>query len=304
MALLETRNLTKRFKNFVAVDHVNLQVNAGEVYGFIGPNGAGKTTVIRMLVGLIHPTEGEVYIDGHHVGKEFRQAIKQVGAIIETPYMYGYLTARQNLTRLAMLDPQIDRKRVDEVLELVRLTERADDKVKGYSLGMRQRLGIAQALLSHPKLVILDEPANGLDPQGMFELRQLIKQLASEEGIAFFISSHILHDIEQICDRVGIIQQGHLIREERVDTLLEEGEKRYIIHVNRLQEAYELLQGWDWINEVVNQGNALQVRVDENRVAELNRQLIQAGYDVVALIPTGTSLEESFLQMTGGRHVG
>lgn len=304
MALLETRNLTKRFKNFVAVDHVNLQVNAGEVYGFIGPNGAGKTTVIRMLVGLIHPTEGEVYIDGHHVGKEFRQAIKQVGAIIETPYMYGYLTARQNLTRLAMLDPQIDRKRVDEVLELVRLTERADDKVKGYSLGMRQRLGIAQALLSHPKLVILDEPANGLDPQGMFELRQLIKQLASEEGIAFFISSHILHDIEQICDRVGIIQQGHLIREERVDTLLEEGEKRYIIHVNRLQEAYELLQGWDWINEVVNQENALQVRVDENRVAELNRQLIQAGYDVVALIPTGTSLEESFLQMTGGRHVG
>ncbi len=283
---------------------MNLQVNAGEVYGFIGPNGAGKTTVIRMLVGLIHPTEGEVYIDGHHVGKEFRQAIKQVGAIIETPYMYGYLTARQNLTRLAMLDPQIDRKRVDEVLELVRLTERADDKVKGYSLGMRQRLGIAQALLSHPKLVILDEPANGLDPQGMFELRQLIKQLASEEGIAFFISSHILHDIEQICDRVGIIQQGHLIREERVDTLLEEGEKRYIIHVNRLQEAYELLQGWDWINEVVNQGNALQVRVDENRVAELNRQLIQAGYDVVALIPTGTSLEESFLQMTGGRHVG
>lgn len=185
----------------------------GDIYGFLGRNGQGKTTTIRLITGLIFPDDGDITIDGHSLGDDFKKAISNVGAIVESPSFYGYLSGYDNLKLMANIIPGIRKDRIDEVLEIVRLSSRAKDKVKTYSLGMKQRLGIANALLSSPKLIILDEPTNGLDPQGMKEIKEMIVQLASERNITFFISSHLLHEVEQICNRVGIIENGKLLSE-------------------------------------------------------------------------------------------
>lgn len=211
--LLETHNLTKSFGGRKIIDNLNLQVMKGDIYGFLGRNGQGKTTTIRLITGLIFPDSGDVIIDGHNLQNNFKKAISNIGAIVESPAFYGYLSGYDNLRLMSNLVPGIKMDRIDEVLEIVRLSHRAKDKVKTYSLGMKQRLGIANALLSNPKLIILDEPTNGLDPQGMKEIKEMIVQLASEKNITFLISSHLLHDVEQICNRVGIIHNGKLVRE-------------------------------------------------------------------------------------------
>lgn len=218
--LLETRHLTKSFRGKKIIHNLNISVMAGDVYGFLGRNGQGKTTTIRLMTGLIHPDSGDVLIDGHHLATDFKQAISRMGVIVESPSFYSYLSGYDNLMLMANLLPGL-RKRtaVQEVLDIVGLTARAQDKVKTYSLGMKQRLGIANALLGSPKLVILDEPTNGLDPQGVREIKEIVVQLASERNITFFISSHQLHEIEQICNRIGIIDQGRLVIEANIDEL-------------------------------------------------------------------------------------
>jgi len=218
--LLETSGLTKIFGSRTVVDRLNLRIGKGDIYGFLGRNGSGKTTAIRMITGLVHPDAGRVRIGGYDLKTQFKAAIAQVGAIVENPAFYAYLSASDNLRLMANLHPGVTRKRVDEALEIAGLTERAKDKVGSYSLGMKQRLGIAGALLHRPKLIILDEPTNGLDPQGMREIKELIAQLAAEQGISFLISSHLLHEIEQICTRIGIIRKGKLVAERDVGQLL------------------------------------------------------------------------------------
>ncbi|MCR2805874.1 ABC transporter ATP-binding protein [Paenibacillus soyae] len=211
--ILEVRELTKKLGSRTVVDRLNLRIEEGEIYGFLGKNGSGKTTTIRMITGLVHPDAGEVRICGYDLKSQFKAAISLVGAIVETPAFYAQLTAYDNLKLTANLLPGVTRHRVEEVLTIAGLSERTRDKVGSYSLGMKQRLGIACALLNRPKLIILDEPTNGLDPQGMKEIKELIVQLASEHGISFLISSHLLRDIEQICTMAGIIRNGKLIAE-------------------------------------------------------------------------------------------
>jgi ABC-type multidrug transport system, ATPase component len=218
--LLETHNLTKSFRGRKIVENLNLKVMRGDVYGFLGRNGQGKTTTIRMITGLIFPDSGDVMINGCHLKTDFKRAISQIGAIVESPTFYDYLSGYENLSLMANLVPGLNKSRIDEVLEIVRLTNRAKDKVKTYSLGMKQRLGIANALLNNPQLIILDEPTNGLDPQGMKEIKEMILQLSSEKNITFFISSHLLHEMQQLCNRIGIINDGKLLVEGNVKELV------------------------------------------------------------------------------------
>jgi ABC-2 type transport system ATP-binding protein len=208
--VVEVRNLTKRIRNKNIVDQISFELFPGEVFGFLGPNGAGKTTTIRMMVGLIGMSAGDVAINGQSIRSSFREAIQHVGAIIENPELYKHLTGMQNLKQFARMVEGIPQSRIDQIVQLVGLTARIHDKVKTYSLGMRQRLGIAQALLHKPAVLILDEPTNGLDPAGIREMRQLVRKLAAEEGIAVMVSSHLLAEMEQMCDRFGVVIEGRL----------------------------------------------------------------------------------------------
>mgnify|MGYP000868548631 CR=1 FL=1 len=217
--LLETRHLTKSFRGRKIVDDLNIRVMKGDVYGFLGRNGQGKTTTIRMMTGLIFPDSGDILVKGISLRKDFKRAIAHIGAIVEMPAFHDYLTGYENLALMANLAPGVTKSRIREVLDIVGLGGRARDKVKTYSLGMKQRLGIANALLHEPELIILDEPTNGLDPQGMKEIKELILQLASEKDITFFISSHLLHEMQQLCNRIGIIQNGRLLMEGDVREL-------------------------------------------------------------------------------------
>ncbi|WP_342576920.1 ATP-binding cassette domain-containing protein [Paenibacillus sp. FSL M8-0142] len=224
--LLDAKGLTKTFGSRTAVNGLNLRIKEGDIYGFLGTNGSGKTTTIRILTGLIHPDAGEVRIGGYQLKSHFKDAIALVGAIVEQPAFYTYLSAYDNLMLTANLLTGVTRRRVLEVLEIVGLSDRAKDKVGSYSLGMRQRLGIASSLLNEPKLIILDEPTNGLDPQGMKGIREMIAQLAAEQGITFLISSHLLHEVEQMCSKIGIIRHGKLVAEGDVQQLLSSGGPR------------------------------------------------------------------------------
>lgn len=222
--LLETHKLTKSFQGKTIIDRLDLNIKKGDVYGFLGRNGQGKTTTIRMLTGLIFPDSGEIVINGLDLRKNFKPAISQIGAIVENPVFYDYLSGYENLSLMINLIPGVRKEKIKEVLEIVGMTKRAKDKVSTYSLGMKQRLGIANALLNDPQLIILDEPTNGLDPQGMTEIKEMILQLSSEKEITFFISSHLLHEVGQICNRVGILNDGKLLAEGNVDELINDRE--------------------------------------------------------------------------------
>jgi len=217
--VVQFHHATKKVGRRTLVSDLTFEIPAGEVFGFLGPNGAGKTTTIRMMVGLVKISEGDIFIKGCSISRQFKQAIRHVGAIVENPDLYKYLTGWQNLKHYARMASGIAKSRIEEVVELVGLKDRIHDRVGTYSLGMRQRLGIAQALLHRPSLLVLDEPTNGLDPQGMKEIKELILQLASEKDITFFISSHLLHEMQQLCNRIGIIQNGRLLMEGDVREL-------------------------------------------------------------------------------------
>lgn len=301
MDVLELRGVSKRLGRRMVVQDLDMTVREGEVYGFLGPNGAGKTTTIRMIVGLIRPTSGIIRICGHDIERNPVGALKHVGTIVENPEMYSYLTGRQNLIHYARLAGVRDiERRVAAVAERVGLAQRIDEKVKRYSLGMRQRLGVAQALLADPKLLVLDEPTNGLDPAGMREFRELIRRLASE-GMAVFISSHLLAEVEQMCDRVAVIRDGRVITEADVADL-RAGAGQVQIRVSDPATARATLLAAGWKAE--DGGDRLRLMAkDDEAVAEAVRALVEAGLDVYEVTRAG-GLEQSFLALTGAAQTG
>ena len=295
--ILETKNLTKSFGLRKAVDGLNLEIPDGSVYGFLGPNGSGKSTTIRMMTGLISPDEGEVYIQGNSVQKMGNKALSRVGALIERADFHKHLSGKTNLEMLGRLDGT-DMSRVQYVLGRTGLRYRGKDKVKTYSQGMKQRLGIAQALLSNPRLLILDEPTNGLDPQGMKEVRDLVRELSSE-GITIFISSHLLDEVQKICSHVAMISKGELKTAGPIEDLLKDSDLLMTeIHVNPLAPAIELLSNQDWIHQCEENNGILSVGISHDKMSDLVQLLVQNDLQVSAVIPR-TSLEDVFLSKVG-----
>ncbi len=312
--VVQIRRLTKTIRGKTIVNRLDLEVRSGEIFGLLGPNGAGKTTTIRMIVGLIGMSGGEVLIDGISIKRQFEDAMKRVGAIVENPEMYKYLSGYHNLLHFARMHEGVTKARIDEVAELVGLKERIRDKVRTYSLGMRQRLGVAQALLHRPKVLILDEPTNGLDPAGIRELRDYLRRLARTEGLAIIVSSHLLSEMELMCDRVAIIRQGELIavrpvRELAADTV--HAVRRVVFEVNEPASA-QLLLASSWPEAGFRQADpesgegaesAIEGKLDKRAIPAVVRTLVQAGIEVFGVRSSGRTLEEQFLALTGGeRH--
>ncbi len=294
---LETIGISKSYRSHCVVDNLNISVHEGDIYGFLGPNGAGKSTTIRMITGLVRPDSGTVNLLGSNVQHLKHKALVEVGALVESPAFYKYLSARENINILTRLSGGCSQDRINEVLNITGLLSRADDNVKTYSQGMRQRLGIAQALLPNPKLVILDEPTNGLDPQGMKDIRDLILHLAKDMKITVVLSSHLLHEVEQICSRVGIINNGKLVAEGYVQDLLSNKINLVNIKVSNVHLAIELINKMDDIEIISFNSNYLTIKLTEDRIADLNRQLVMAGINVTAIIAQNASLEDLFLEM-------
>ena len=239
--IVKLRNVTKTIKGRTIIDSISFEVHKGEVFGFLGPNGAGKTTTIRMIVGLISLTEGDIEIAGKSIKKDFEQAVKHVGAIVENPEMYKFLSGYQNLIHYARMTKGITKKKISEVVDLVGLTDRINDKVKTYSLGMRQRLGLAQCLLHDPDVLILDEPTNGLDPAGMREIRDHLRMLAKEKNMAVIVSSHLLSEMEMMCDRIAIIQDGKLVDVQQIHDFVQGSEKVFAFELDDQEKALHLM---------------------------------------------------------------
>jgi ABC-2 type transport system ATP-binding protein len=293
---IEARGLVKRYGDIVAVDHVDLTVERGDVFGYLGPNGAGKTTSLRMLLGLIRPTEGVARLFGRDPMIDGARALDGVAGFVEGPRFYPYLSGRRNLRLLGDLDGGVPATRIDEVLDVVELRDRSRDRVGGYSHGMRQRLGIAGALLRQPQLLLLDEPATGLDPGGMRDMRELIKRLA-QEGITILLSSHILAEVEELCNRVAIVRKGSIIYEGRLDELLASAGGGYALRATDPERARAVLlaRGIDGVQLVEGE---LRFQADTAAVEAVTVALGQAGIGISALTPQTATLEELFLGMT------
>ena len=294
---LQTEQLTKRFGARIAVDRLTMSVERGDIYGFLGPNGAGKSTTLRMLLGLVRPTSGVIKFPVRGSGWEYLRARSRVGAIIETPAFYENFSGRRNLQLLASLSGGVSKKRVEEVLEIVELRDRARDPVKVYSYGMRQRLGIAQALLPTPDLIILDEPTNGLDPQGIKQTRNLIRRLRDEFKLTVLLSSHLLTEIEQLCNRVGIIHEGRLLYEGGPGALVSPT-SLYKVRVDDLSRAFELLTKESGVTVSRNGTSFLHLDADAETIPAVNALLVAHGIKVYELSPAQESLEEAFLRLT------
>ncbi|MGE5412557.1 MAG: ABC transporter ATP-binding protein [Syntrophomonadaceae bacterium] len=303
--VLSAEHLTKRFGNREAVSDVSFDVRAGEVFGFLGPNGAGKTTTIRMLVGLARPDRGRVRIRGLDLAHDFRRAMAHVGCIVEAPDLYRYLTGRENLVHFSRMLPNGALERIPELARLVALSERLDDRVSTYSLGMRQRLGIAQALLGNPDILILDEPANGLDPAGIREIRELVRHLATDRGIAVFVSSHLLSEVEQTCDRVAIIHRGRTLATGPVRELVDRvASDRVRVVARPARAAAAILAAFGEAETDAGDGEGgIDARVPRERLPEALRALAGGGVDVYTVERRLASLEEVFLDVTGGETV-
>jgi ABC-2 type transport system ATP-binding protein len=302
---LATRGLQKRYGDRTALAGLDLSVPSGVVYGFLGPNGAGKTTTMRLLTGLIHPDAGSIEVLGQPFGRHDRHRLFDVGALIESPAFYPFLSGRQNLRELAASGASVAPGRIDELLELTGLRDRAGDKVSGYSLGMKQRLGIAAALLSDPKLLLLDEPSNGLDPAGIVAMRETLRRLA-ELGKTVFVSSHLLGEIQQMVDVVGIIAAGRLVREGPIGEILDaEGTVRVRVTPADLERAMAVLGaqvGPENVTTSPTEPGWISVRTQADRIADINRTL--AGADVWAIgLESGNDLEMLFLELTRGEPV-
>jgi ABC-2 type transport system ATP-binding protein len=296
MNAIETIDLTKRYGKRLAVDRLNLTVGKGEVFGFLGPNGAGKTTTIAMLLGLVRPTKGQAIVLGHDVQREPALALRRVGAMIEAPAFYPYLSGADNLRVLARAGG-IPAARVKEVLETVELSDRARDKVATYSQGMKQRLAIAAALLPDPELIMLDEPTNGLDPAGTVEIRNLIRTLAAG-GRTILLCSHLLYEVEQLCNRVAILKEGKLIAAGEVATLLRRGQGVRLRVQGNPEPAVHLLRTLPWVSGVTVQEEAIIIDAPVERAAEINALLIRADIVVAEIGANHSSLEEFFLTVT------
>ncbi|MGA2320627.1 MAG: ABC transporter ATP-binding protein [Solirubrobacteraceae bacterium] len=294
---VRARGLVKRYKDILAVDHVDLNVRAGDVYGFLGPNGAGKTTTLRMALGLITPTAGTIELFGRDPMIKGARALEGVAGFVEAPRFYPYLSARKNLELLAALDGAGARERIDEVLEIVELTPRAGHRVGGYSHGMRQRLGIAAALLRRPRLLILDEPATGLDPAGMRDMRKLIRQLASE-GITVLLSSHQLPEVQELCDRVAIVDSGRVVYEGALEDLRRQGGAGYRMRTTDDARALRVACEQPGIEHAVAEAHGVGFQAEEREVGALSLALAHEGIGVLALTPELATLEDLFFRLT------
>jgi ABC-2 type transport system ATP-binding protein len=299
MSALQAAGLTKVIGDRTIVDDVSFALQPGEVFGFLGPNGAGKTTTIRMLVGLIKPTRGTVTVCGFDVRRQFERALRCIGCIVENPDLYRFMTGRENLEHFARM-LGVESSEIPRVAALVNLDHRLDQRVGTYSLGMRQRLGIAQAMLGNPRVLILDEPANGLDPAGIREIRELIRGLAADRGMAVFVSSHLLAEIELTADRVAIIHKGRILRSGTVRELISK-QRVMEIRVGNTDQAAAIL-GERGV-ELTVAGDTLLANIEESEAPPLIAALTQNGVDVFHARPRVQSLEEMFLEATGGETV-
>ncbi len=294
--VLRVEGLTKFYGPVRALHDLTLSVRRGEVYGFLGPNGAGKTTTVSLILGLIRPTAGRIELLGHDTRRGRRKVLRRVGAIVERPAFYPHLSGADNLRVAAWELGGVPEVRITQLLERVGLADRADDKVKGYSTGMVQRLGLAAALLNEPELLFLDEPTSGLDPAGQAEIRALIRELA-EEGVTVFLCSHLLHEVEQVCHRVGILNKGELIAEGAVEELLRRKEVIQV-RVADLERAAALLRRLAWVQGVRREDDRLLVEAPIARSAEVNAALARQGLYASEIRPLETTLEAFFLQVT------
>lgn len=306
-AVISLKNVTKRIGRTTIVDNLTFEVSKGEIFGFLGPNGAGKTTTIRMIVGLMSITEGQVFIKGKNVKSEFEGAIQHVGPIVESPEMYKYLSGYQNLIHFARMVPGVTKNRIDEVVSLVKLEDRIHDKVKKYSLGMRQRLGVAQALLHRPSLLILDEPTNGLDPAGIRELRNYLRHLTQTEQITVVVSSHLLSEMELMCDRVAILQRGKLINLMAIDQYTNDNttEKTYLLEVHQPEHALEVLNLLNGVQaRKAVQNGFIEVTAERELIPAVIEELIKGRVRIYGINLISRSLEDRFLEITGGERIG
>lgn len=297
--ILRTTNLGKHYKNRWAAQDINLEVHRGDVFGFLGPNGAGKSTSIRMILSLIKPTTGTVELFGHDLFKHRERALQNVAGIVEKPDFYLYLSAYRNMQiagSLTLGKTPADKK-IMETLNIVGLAERAMDKVKTYSHGMKQRLGIAQALLCDPQLIMLDEPTNGLDPQGMKEIRELITHLTTERGITVFLSSHLLNEVEQIATRMAIINKSKMIVQGSVEELLKANANKFLFHVEPIKKTLGVLRKIKTVSEIIKSDEGIIAKVNPNNVPSVITELVKAKCKVFSVQPKH-SLEEYFLEIT------
>ena len=295
MKVLECQNLRKSFGKKEIIKGASFSLKEGDILGFIGPNGAGKTTTIKLILGLQKIDEGRVLINGHDIEKDFVKAIERVGTIVENPDMYMYLSGRKNLKLVSNMYKGITNQRINEIIKLVGLENRIDDKVSKYSLGMRQRLGIAQAILHKPNLLILDEPTNGLDPEGIIELRNLLKKLAKEEKMAILISSHNLLELESFCNKVCIIQNGEIIEESSIKDLKNKlNSSIYFFEVDKTDKINKLYK------DVKILDDGFELKINKEDVPKVINNLIKNKIDIYQIYKKDISLEEVFIKKTGG----
>jgi len=302
MPVLVADKLTKRYGARAVVDGVSFALESGEVFGFLGPNGAGKTTTVRMLTGLVRPDAGSVSIGGFDVFREFESAMRHVGAIVESPDLYPELSGRENLEIFARMIDATAAGRIGDLARLVALEGRIDDRVGTYSLGMRQRLGIAQALLGDPRVLILDEPANGLDPAGIREIRELLRSLARDRGLAIFLSSHLLSEVEQTCDRVAILHRGRMLALDRVDTLLQ-ARSRVRFRTTIPKAARAALRRYAAAEPELDGEAAVVADIPEDEIPRALTTLSAEGIPIFEVVRTRPALEELFLELTHGETV-
>ncbi|MFJ7732580.1 ABC transporter ATP-binding protein [Lysinibacillus sp. NPDC097231] len=296
--IVQLQNLSKTIRGKQLISQLNIDLYPGQITGFLGPNGAGKTTTIRMMTGLMHPTEGKVIIDGLVLQDNYEEAISKVGVIVENPEMYKFMTGYKNLLHFARMHKNVTKERIEEVVTQVGLEKRIHEKVSTYSLGMRQRLGLAQALLHRPKFLILDEPTNGLDPAGIREFRMYLRKIAAEDGVSVFVSSHLLSEIELMCDRVAIIQNGKLIdiRDINIET-----SSFYYIEAKPNNQVAAQLQKLDY--NFVAENNGYVVEIKKEDIPTLITQFVHEGIQLFAVQPHQKTLEDQFLEMTGGGQI-
>lgn len=294
--ILKCEDLHKTMGKKEILKGVSINMQAGDILGFIGPNGAGKTTTIKLILGLQSITSGSVKINGYDIQKDFTKAIEKVGTIVENPDMYMYLTGYENLKLIANLYPNVDKKRIEEVIALVGLKNRIHDKVSKYSLGMRQRLGIAQAILHKPNLLILDEPTNGLDPEGMKEVRDLLKLLAEKEKMAILISSHNLAELENLCNKISIIKNGQIVETNEIEEVKAQlNDHIYLWEVNSAQEVKRFFPEANLLDET-----HFQIDIEKEKIPEIVELFVKNQIKVYQIKPKEISLEDAFLKKTGG----
>ncbi|MGM9949427.1 MAG: ABC transporter ATP-binding protein [Lysinibacillus sp.] len=293
--IVQLKNLSKTIKGKQIIKDITLDFYPGQITGFLGPNGAGKTTTIRMMTRLMYPTSGEIIIDGKSLADNYEEAISQVGVIVENPEMYKFLSGYKNLLHFARMHEGVTKERIEEVVKQVGLEKRIHEKVGTYSLGMRQRLGLAQALLHRPKFLILDEPTNGLDPAGIREFRNYLRHVAETEGLAVVVSSHLLSEMELMCDRIAVIQNGALID---IRDLHNSVASLYYIEPTSVQAGEAALKEHGYTFTV--QGDGMIVEIEKQDVPALTQHLFTAGVQLYAVQPHTKTLEDQFLEMTGG----